>query len=127
MVVTTSILARLNRRASIALVALCVAAGIPQGARADDVKTLALPSHDMIVAPIIEAVNTLALRISHLEETVSLFAASFNSQRAAARQLCVSDESGAETCVTKAQLDALLKRVAQAEISEPAVTVAVVT
>jgi hypothetical protein len=104
-------------------VAFCVAAGIPQGARADDVEALASTSHDMIVAPIVEAVNALARRISHLEETVSLFTASFNSQRVAARQLCVSDESGAETCVTKAQLDGLLKRLAQAEVSEVAVAV----
>ena len=36
-------------------------------------------------------------------------------------RLCVSDDSGAETCITKAQLDSFLSKEAHAEISQPAV------
>ena len=41
------------------------------------------------------------------------------------QRLCVSDDSGAQTCVTKEQLDALLKRIAQANPGQPTVSVTV--
>jgi hypothetical protein len=36
--------------------------------------------------------------------------------------LCVSDETGAQTCITKAQLDTLLGGIARAETAQPSVT-----
>ena len=75
----------------------------------------------MFVAPLMQAMDGLDQRLSRLEESVALFAATVSSQRVAARQLCVSDDSGAETCITKAQLDDLLKRVAQADLPQSSV------
>ncbi len=48
------------------------------------------------VAPIVEAIKALVAEVQG-------FATSFTTQ-----QLCVADSSGAKTCITKAQLDALL-------------------
>ena len=121
-----SILGRLSGGISIAVLALGMTFGPSQGARADELEATAPSPQDMIVAPIVKAVDGLAQRISQLEESVALFTASFNSQRVATRQLCVSDETGAETCITKAQLDGMLQRMAQAEVSQPLVTVAIV-
>jgi hypothetical protein len=125
MTITASLLGRLSGGVSIALLALGMTVGAPQGARADEAEALAPSPQDMIVAPIVKAVDALTQRMSQLEESVALFAASFNAQRMATRQLCIADETGAETCISKAQLDGLLKRVAQADVSEPAVIVAI--
>jgi len=46
-------------------------------------------------------------------------------QPISARELCVSDESGAQTCITKAQLDTLLAKVmAEAPPQQPAIPMA---
>jgi hypothetical protein len=58
-----------------------------------------------------------------VEATVGALAESFTSRRVVAQMLCVSDDSGAQTCVTKAQLDSLLSSVSHAEISQPSVSV----
>ena len=110
---TTSLLGRLSGGVSIALLALGMTFGASL-ARADEAEAPAAPSPQaMMVAPIVDAVDAMAQRLSHIEEAMALFAGSFESQRIATRQLCVSDDSGAETCITKAQLDGLLKRMAQ--------------
>jgi hypothetical protein len=100
--------------------------GAAQGARADETEVVAASPQETLVAPIVQAIDALAQRMSSLEEGIAMFAVSFTSQRLATRQLCVADDSGAETCITRAQLDGLLKRVAQADVSEPSVTVAVI-
>ena len=122
---TTSVLGRLCGGVSIAILALGLTFGAARTARADEVEMLAPTPQEMVVAPILKAMDVLVERIARLEESVALFTATVNSQRLATRQLCVSDESGAETCITKAQLDGLIKRFAQAEVSEPAVIVAI--
>jgi hypothetical protein len=48
-------------------------------------------------------------------------AESFTSRRVVAQVLCVSDETGGQTCITKAQLDVLLSGIARAEITQPPV------
>ena len=48
-------------------------------------------------------------RVAGLEASVAAFADSFTARRIAAQELCVGDGSGAQTCITKAQLDALLR------------------
>jgi hypothetical protein len=58
-------------------------------------------------------------RIASIEATVADFADSFTSRRIAAQLLCVSDQSGAQTCITKSQLDSLLGKLAQAEVVQP--------
>jgi hypothetical protein len=79
----------------------------------------------MVIDPIMKAVNGLDLRLTGLEGTMALFASSFSSHQISARELCVSDESGAQTCITKAQLDTLLpKMMAEAAPQSPAIALA---
>ena len=107
---------------AVALLALSFSLGGSYVVRADDpVSTTFL--QEIFVDPIVTAVNGLERRLTSLEETLALFANSFSSQRISSRELCVSDDSGAQTCVTKAQLDRLLlKIVAEAEVEQPAIT-----
>jgi hypothetical protein len=58
--------------------------------------------------PLAKVVQTIELRLAGVEASVMAFAGSFSSDHITAQRLCVSDGSG-ETCVTRAQLDALLK------------------
>jgi hypothetical protein len=69
-------------------------------------------------SPVLEsmAIESLTKLVSGLDQRVAAFEAllakvtdSFTTARIAARELCVADDGGAQTCVTKAQLDALLK------------------
>src|SRR4051794_2360222 len=52
-------------------------------------------------------------RLASLEATVALLTASITSEKTPARLLCVSDDAGAQTCITKAQLDAVLATMAR--------------
>jgi hypothetical protein len=52
-------------------------------------------------------------RVADLQASVASFADSFAARRIAAQELCVGDGSGAQTCITKAQLDALLRGMVQ--------------
>jgi hypothetical protein len=103
---------------SVAALLLTLAFDGSRPARAADPDALT-PLLETIIAPIITTVQGIEQRLSSLEGTVGAFADSFTSRRVVAQVLCVADESGAQTCITKGQLDALLKRVAQAEISQP--------
>jgi hypothetical protein len=75
----------------------------------------------------VTAFNGLERRLTSLEGTLALFASSFNSRHISTRELCVSDDSGAQTCITKAQLDAVLASMARAAAIEPSPTVTEVT
>jgi hypothetical protein len=90
-----------------------------QFARAEDPETLSAPAQEMILVPA-KDVHALEQRVAYLEETVTALTESW--QHIDTHRLCVSDDSGAQTCVTKAQLDAFLSQSAQAQISEPAVS-----
>jgi hypothetical protein len=70
----------------------------------------------MMVDPISATVKALEDRIAGLEAKV----ASLTSQQSTG--LCVADEAGARTCISKAQLDRLLKMMQTAAIDEPAKT-----
>ncbi|HEY7298118.1 MAG TPA: hypothetical protein VH684_09300 [Xanthobacteraceae bacterium] len=104
----------------IALVAFSMAFGAPVRAQSD----ANAPSwREIAVDPIMNAVRGVEQRIASIEATVALFAGSFTTRQLNTRQLCVSDESGAQTCITKAQLDALLAKMAQTAAAEaPAAT-----
>ena len=71
----------------------------------------------MMVDPISTTVTALEERIATLEAKVASIAASQQST-----ELCVADEAGARTCISKAQLDRLLKLVQTAAIEPPAKT-----
>ena len=66
----------------------------------------------------VKTVETLEQRVIFLEETVEALTEFW--QHIDTHRLCVSDDGGAETCITKAQLDVFLTQVAQAKISAPA-------
>jgi len=72
----------------------------------------------MMEDPISSTVKTLEDRIAGLEAKV----ASLTSQQSTDRELCVTDNAGARTCISKAQLDRLLKMMQTAAIDEPAKT-----
>src|SRR5450755_3011424 len=113
-----SLLRRLCCGVSIAAMLLALSFDGSRPARAADPDALT-PLLETIITPIITTVQGVERRLSGLEDTVGAFADSFTSRRVVAQMLCVSDESGAQTCITKGELDSLLKRVAQADISQP--------
>jgi hypothetical protein len=107
---------------SMAVLALAVSLDGSRAVRADDADVTS-SLQEMIVDPIMRTVQGLEQRLTSVEATVGSLAESFTSRRVVAQMLCVSDESGAQTCITKAQLDSLLSRIARAETSQPSVSV----
>jgi hypothetical protein len=105
----------------IALVALSLTFGA-SAVRADS-ETPAPSWREMLVDPIMDAVKAVEDRLSGFEAKVASMAESFTTRQMTTRQLCVSDETGAQTCISKTQLDALLKSMAQAAAVETPVTV----
>ena len=103
--------------AAVAALAFWFTFGGAQVVRAEDPQTLAPPGQDMVLMPV-KTVETLEQRVIFLEETVEALTESW--QHIDTHRLCVSDDGGAETCITKAQLDVLLITLAQAKISQPA-------
>ena len=106
----------------IAALALSFSFGGSYGVRAQDHESLASALQEM-VAPIMTAVGGLGQQLASLEASVAAFAASFTSQHITTQQLCIADDTGARTCITKAQLDALLRLQAHAEAGQPSVIV----
>ena len=121
----TSLLGRLSGVFSIALVALAFSIGGSYVVRAEQPETLPSTLREMVFVPIMRAVQGLEQRLTGIETSMAAFAESFTSQRITTRRLCVSDDSGSQTCITKEQLDALLKRIAQADPGQPTVSVTV--
>ncbi len=117
-----SALVRRSGAFAVALLALSFSLGGSYVVRADDPVSISL-LQEIFVDPIVTAVKGLEQRLTKLEGTLALFASSFSSQHISARELCVSDDSGAQTCIAKAQLDRLLiKIVAEAALEQPAIT-----
>jgi hypothetical protein len=105
--------------AAAAVLAFWFTFGGAQVVRAEDPETLSPAGQDMILVPA-KTMNALEQRVIYLEETVAALTESW--QHIDTHRLCVSDDGGAETCLTKAQLDLVLNQMAQAEISPPAVS-----
>ena len=116
-----SLFGRLCCGLSMAALALAVSLDGSRAVRADDADDLTTSLQDMIVNPVMKTVQGLEARLTGLEAAVGAMAESFSSQRVVAHVLCVSDETGAQTCITKAQLDVILSGIARAEISQPPV------
>jgi hypothetical protein len=93
----------------LALLALSATAG-GSAVRAGDPSTL----QSIVSEPLTRIVQGIEQRVADLEASVAALADSFTAKRIVAQQLCVADGSGAQTCITKAQLDALLKTAVQA-------------
>jgi hypothetical protein len=120
---SASLFGRLCCGLSLAVLAFAVSLDGSRAVRADEADDLMASLQEMIVDPIMKAVHGLDERLAGLEASVGGMADSLSSRRVVARMLCVADESGAETCITKAQLDSLLSGVARAEISRPSAAV----
>jgi hypothetical protein len=105
---------------AVALLAFSFTFGSSRSARAEDGEPLAVARQDMVLVSA-KDLEGLEQRVSQLEGIIASLTES--SQRIKTHQLCISDDSGAETCITKAQLDALLAT--QARTAEAAKTAAV--
>src|SRR5215475_2044232 len=68
---------------------------------------------NVVFNPIEQIVSKVEQRIADLETRVAAFAGSFTAERIVVQELCVADSNGAQTCITKGQLDALLKGAVQ--------------
>jgi hypothetical protein len=88
-----------------------------QVARSDETETASLPGPEMTLVPV-KSIDALEQRIKYLEESIAALTESW--QHINTHRLCVSDDSGAETCITKAQLDSFLGKDAHVEVSQPA-------
>jgi hypothetical protein len=119
--ISAKLSSRLSCNLSIALVALSLTIGA-SAVRADS-ETPPPSWREMLLDPITDAVKAVEDQLSGLEAKVASMARSFTTRQLTTQQLCVSDETGAQTCISKAQLDALLKTVAQAPAVETPVTV----
>jgi hypothetical protein len=108
--------AKLSCGLSIALLALSLAFG-PSAARAEP-DSPAPSWRERLLNPIMTAMHTVEARLSSLEASIALSAGFFTSQHIATQKLCVYDNTG-ETCITKAQLDAVLTSMARAVAAGP--------
>jgi hypothetical protein len=93
--------------------------GGSQVVRAEDPEILSPSGQDMVLVPA-KTVDALEQRVIFLEETVAALTESW--QHVNTHRLCVSDDSGAETCIGKSQLDALLTQFARAQINQASVS-----
>ena len=105
--------------AAAAVLAFWFTFGGSQLVRAEDPETISPPAPDMILVPA-KTVEALEKRVIFLEETVAALTESW--QHIDSHRVCVSDDSGAETCISKAQLDAMLIAFGQAKASQAAVS-----
>jgi hypothetical protein len=104
---------------SMAALALVVSLDGTRIGRADDFNDRGASLQELIVDPVMNTVHRLDERLTSAEARLSSLAESFTSRRVAAQMLCVSDESGAQTCISKAQLDSLLSSIARTEATQP--------
>jgi hypothetical protein len=111
--------ARPSAVAAAAVLAFWFTFASAQVVRAEDSQALAPAGQDMVLVQV-KTVETLEQRVIFLEESVAALTESW--QHIDTHRMCISDDGGAETCITKAQLDVLLTTLARAKISQPAVS-----
>jgi hypothetical protein len=101
---------------AIAFLAFSLAVGGSHAVRADDPETVSYPGQETVLVPV-KDLQVLEQRVVYLEETVTALTESW--QHINTHRLCVSDAAGAsESCITKAQLDALLVGQVEAAAAE---------
>src|SRR5262245_58862684 len=111
---SSPLLVKVSRGLSIAFLALAFTSGVSMVRAQTDV-----PSW-MLADPISDAVTAVEARIASLEAKVASVAESLTSRQSAEHELCVGDDAGSRTCISKAQLDRLLKMMQTAAIERPA-------
>lgn len=100
--------------ASTAIAAMLLTSSFTPGARAvraQDFQALSAPRPEMVLIST-AALDGLEQRVTYLEGVVASL--TLASQHIRTYQLCVSGDDGAETCLTKPRLDALLVNQARA-------------
>jgi hypothetical protein len=103
---------------AVALLVFSFTFGSSRSARAEDGEALTAARQDMVLVSA-KDLEGLEQRVSQLEGIIASLTES--SRRIKTHQLCISDDSGAETCITKGQLDALLTSQAHTpEAAQPA-------
>jgi hypothetical protein len=105
--------------ATAAMLAFWLTLGGPQVVRADDPETAPPPGQQMVLVSA-KSIDALEQRVIYLEQTVTALTESL--QHVNTHRLCVSDDSGVETCITKAQLDSFVNQAPHAELNQPAVS-----
>jgi len=103
------------------LLVFSFAVGGSNAVRAEDSESLALSAQDTVLIPV-KDLAALEQRVRYLEETVTALTESW--QHINTHRLCVSDDSGAETCITKPQLDAFLASQAHVAQADPPAAIA---
>ena len=74
-----------------------------------------------LIAPIVEAIQTLSTEVQSLTATVESFAQSFTSKKiTASQQLCVEKSDGTPVCITGDQLSNIVSGTPSVQISSPA-------
>jgi len=113
-------LAKVSRGLSVTFLALAFTSGGSMVRAQSDV-----PSW-MLVDPISTAVKAVEDRLTSLEAKVTLVTESLTSRQSTEHELCVADDAGARTCISKAQLDRLLKitQAATAQVTNPVAALA---
>jgi hypothetical protein len=111
-----TLLSRLCCGLSVAALTLALSFDGSRAPRAEGAEVT--PQLQETIASIATTFQGLEERLDSLEASVNAFSASVTS---VPQMLCVADGSGAQTCITKAQLDALLSNAAHAEASLVAV------
>jgi hypothetical protein len=114
MMMSSPFLARVSRGLSLTVVALAFASGVSMVRAQSDV-----PSW-ILVDPTSSAVKAVEERLTSLEAKVASVAELLTSRQSTEHELCVADEAGARTCISKVQLDRLLKIMQAAAIEPPA-------
>lgn len=102
---------------SVALLAVAYSFSGPHLVRAKAPEIPAIQEVDLV--PIVQAIEGVEERLARVEATVGDLASTYSSKQAT-QELCVSDESG-QTCITKTQLDALLRMHARVDVNRAVV------
>ena len=107
------LLAKVSCGACVAFLALAFTSGMVRAQPQSDVPTW------MMVDPISTAVKAAEERIASLEAKVASLTEQLAARQSMEHELCVADDAGSRTCISKAQLDRLLKMMQSAAIEPP--------
>jgi hypothetical protein len=106
-----TLLSRLCCGLSVAALTLALSFDGSRAPRAEGAEVT--PQLQETIASIMTSMEALEARLDSIEASVNAFSASVTS---VPQMLCVADGSGDQTCITKAQLDALLHNAAEASL-----------
>ena len=115
---SSRLLVKVSRGLSVAFLALAFTSGVSM-VRAQSQSDV--PSW-MMVDPVSTAVKAAEERLANLEAKVASLTEQLTARQSTDHELCVTDDAGGRTCISKAQLDRLLKMMQAAAIEPEATT-----